>query len=379
MNTLYQTVKQYRTAASIVLISKILILFFLGPLSTYIFSNSRAANLNVWELWNVWDAPHYISVASSGYQKVGDEANFIIYLPFLPLLISIFKLLSQTSFLISGYIVSFTTSVLLAIILYKLTLLDYPKKTALLTILMLFIFPTAFFLHIPYTESLFIMLAVTSFYFIRTRRYLLGFLFAGFASFTKVAGLALLPAIFAEILIYDKSFFQVKRLNNRIIFLMVGFFLSISGFLLYLLWNYLLWGDFLYFTAVQKQHWNENFAPFGQGLISTFQSLSWRIGLEKLLLGYAQIAAFILGLLMSIYVLVKIRFSYGLFMIVVLWFSYSMSFWVCMPRYILSLFPMFIALALLSKHVLFKYAWILFSAILLVTFALIFIQHGPVL
>lgn len=379
MNNLYQIIKQYRTPILIALISKILILFFLGPLSTSIFSTSRATTLNVWELWNVWDAPHYISVASSGYQKVGDEANFIIYLPFFPLLISIFKLLFQTSFLISGYIVSFTTTVLLAIMLYKLTLLDYPKKTALFTILMLFIFPTAFFLHIPYTESLFILLAVAAFYFVRRKNYWLSFVFTSLATSTKIAGLALFPAIFVEILIFDKKNFNKRRIYNKLGTLLFGALISLSGFLIYLFINYFIWGDFLYFTVVQKQHWNESFAPFGQGLINTFQSLAWRTGLERLLLGYAQIVAFILGLLMSIYVLVKIRFSYGLFMIIALWFFYSMSYWVPMPRYILSSFPMFIVLALCSKHVLFRYTWIPFSITLLVTFALIFIQYGPVL
>ena len=378
MNTLYQNIKQYRTPISIALISKILILFSLGPLSTYILSTSRATTLNVWELWNVWDAPHYISVASSGYQKLGDEANFIIILPLFPLFIFVFKLIFQTSFLISGYIVSFSTSVLLAIMLYKLTLLDYPKKTARLTILMLFIFPTAFFLHIPYTESLFILLAVAAFYFVRRKNYWLSFLFVSLATSTKIAGLALFPAIFVEILIFDKQYFSKKGIYNKSSIILFGSLISLSGFLIYLFINYFVWGDFLYFTVVQKQNWNENFAPFGQGLISTFQSLSWRIGLEKLLLGYAQLAAFILGLLMSIYVLVKIRFSYGLFMIIVLWFSYSMSFWLSMPRYILSMFPMFIGLALLSKNTIFKYIWLSFSIILLITFALIFVQFGPV-
>ena len=97
------------------------------------------------------------------------------------------------------------------------------------------------------------------------------------------------------------------------------------------------------------------------------------------MLGYAQITAFALGLIMSIYTLIKIRLSYGIFMVIVLWLSYSSSFWSGMPRFILPLFPMFIVLALFSKSSLFKYLWILSSLTLLIFFALIFIQWGPVL
>lgn len=370
---------RYKIPILIAVISEIIIVFFLGRLSAYLLPQSRAANLNIWELWNVWDAPHYISVASSGYQKLGVEANFIIYLPLFPLLISIFHFIFQTSFLVSSYIVSLLSSILLAIMLYKLVLLDYAKKTAILTVLMLFIFPTGFFLLIPYTEALFILLSVSSFYFVRKKIYWLSFLFAGLASFTKVAGLAVPIAVFVEILIHDRQNFNKKRIYQKLNFVLYGFLLSLSGFLIYLFLNFFLWGNFLYFTLIEKQHWFEVFSPFGQGLISAFQSLSWRVGIEKIMLSYAQIAAFILGVLMSIYVLFKIRISYGIFMLINLGFSYSMSFWICMPRYILTLFPMYIALALFSKRLVFRYFWMLISTVLLIIFSLIFIQYGPVL
>lgn len=379
MQILRGVVKEYKLPILIALASKILILFFIARISIYIIPNSRALSLNIWELWNVWDAPHYVSLATSGYQIVGDPANFIAFLPLLPLLISVFQFIFQISFLIAGYIVSLFTSILLAIMLYKLVLLDYQKKTAGLTVLMLFIFPTSFFLHIPYTESLFILLSVAAFYFVRRGNYWASFFFTGLATATKIAGLGLIPAIFAEILIFDRQNFRKLGVYSKLGIVLTGLTISLSGFLIYLFLNYFLFGDFFHFVIVRSQHWYINFAPFGQGLLSTFDALSWRVGLEKVMLGYAQIVAFFLGLMMSIYVLIKVRISYGLFMLLVLWISYSMSFWTGMPRFILSLFPMFIALALLSEHPVFRYVWILISATLLIAFSLIFIQYGPIL
>jgi len=369
--------KQYYIPILIALASKIVVLFGIGGLGLYLIHNR--GNINIWELWNVWDAPHYLSVATFGYQKVGVEANFIIYLPLFPILIYIFKLLFQTSYLISGYIVSLLASILLAIMLYKLTVIDYSKKIALFAVLILFIFPTSFFLHIPYTESLFILLSVAAFYFAREKKYWISFIFIGLATTTKVAGLALFPAILTEILVFDRQNFHKKNLVGKLTILFLGSVISVSGFIVYLLINYVLWGNIFQFTIFQKQNWYEDFAPFGQGLVNTYQSLSWRQGLEKLTLGYAQIAAFFFALVISIYVLMKIRLSYGLFMLVNLFFYYSMSYWICMPRYILTLFPMYIALALFFKNIFFRYFWILFSVILLFIFSLIFIQYGPVL
>lgn len=377
--SIHQIIKECRMPVLIALVSKLLILIFLWQLVAYIIPPSRAIRLNIWEVWNVWDAPHYISLARSGYQIVGDPANFIAFLPLLPILIFIFHAIFQLNYLISGYTVSLVSSVLLGIMLYKLTLLDYPKKIAILTVLMLFIFPTSFFLHIPYTESLFILLSVAAFYSIRRKNYWLSFLFIGLATATKIAGLALIPAIFAEIFIFDRKNFNSKSIYNKLSILFFGLVLSLSGFLVYLFLNYFLWGDFFHFTIVRSQHWFTNFAPFGQGLLSTFDALSSRVGLEKIMLGYAQIIAFFLGLTMSIYVLIKVRVSYGLFMLLVLWISHSVSFWTGMPRFILSLFPMFIALALLSEYLVFRYFWILISVTLLIVLSLIFIQYGPVL
>lgn len=377
MKILERTIKQYYIPIIIALVSKIFIIFILSDVFTSMTVGGRS-NLSIWELWNVWDAPHYISIASSGYQTLGDESNFIVFLPLFPLLIFISKTIFLTSFLVGGYIVSFFASILLAVMLYKLTLLDFSKETAILTVLLIFIFPTSFFLHIPYTESLFIFLVVSSFYFLRQKQYLISFLFVSLAGFTRLAGLALIPVILLEILFFDKENFIKKNIYRKFAFLLCGLVFSLSGFIVYLLLNHFLYGNFLQFTMAEKQNWYTTFSPFGQGLISAFQSFFWRTGLEKIMLSFGQIVAFIMGLMISVYVVVRIRFSYGLYMLIILWFSYSMSFWLSMPRYILSLFPMFIALALFSKNSLFRFAWISTSIILLIFFALTFIQYGPV-
>ena len=176
--------KQYYIPIFISFATKIIIIVFIPLIASHFLLNFKF--VNIWEAWNVWDARHYVDIATSNYHRASnDEAVLIGFLPFLPLMIYIFKSIFQIGALVSGYIVSTVTTVLLSMILYKLVLLDYSKKTAILTIIMLFIFPTSFFLHIPFTESLFILLSVSAFYFTRTGHYWVSFLCIGFATFTK--------------------------------------------------------------------------------------------------------------------------------------------------------------------------------------------------
>lgn len=369
MKNLSKLINHYYLPIIIVLISKILILVFINRLSVFLDPLGRASSLNIWNTWNVWDAPHYIFVSEFGYTRIGDPANFIVLLPLFPLSINLIHLIFHLGYLISGYFSSTIFSILLAIGIYKLTLYDYPKKYAIMTVLMLFIFPTSFFLHIPYTESLFLLLSVYSFCFVRRKYYLLSFICIGLATATKIVGLALIPAIFAE-LIFNKQY--------KVTILISGLLISSTGLIAYLLINYYVWGNPFYFTIIQRQHFFESFSLLGQGLIDSYKAISWRTGLEKIYLGYGQIFAFIFSLVMSIYVLFRIRLSYGLFMIISLFFYYSMSFWMCMMRYILTLFPMYIALALFSKNNIFRFSWITISSLLLIIFSLVFIQYGPI-
>lgn len=370
--------KQYYIPIFISLATKIIILYSIPILTSHIIPGFKS--VNIWEVWNVWDSPHYVSIATSNYHWASnDEAVLIGFLPFLPLTMYLFKLISHTSVLASGYFVSAISTILLSIVLYKLVLLDYPKRVAVLTVLMLFIFPTSFFLHIPYTESLFILLAVSAFYFARKKYYWISFLCIALGTFTKIVGLALLPAILVEIFINGRENFKSININYKLTIILFGSTISLSGFLIYLFINYNIFGDPFYFNVVKKQFHSISFAPFGEGLIGAFSSLSYRVGTDKFMLGYAQIAAFVLGLIMSIYTLIKVRLSYGIYMIIVLWLSYVLSFWTGMPRFILPLFPMFIVLTLFSRQGIFKYLWILFSISLLIFFSVNFIQWGPVL
>jgi Gpi18-like mannosyltransferase len=275
--------KEYKIIFSIVIISKIIV-FLVFPLIFTILHLSRADTFNPFTLWNVWDAPHYIDIASKGYQLTGDTGNFISFFPLLPLLIRLTSFITAQPFLISGYIISTISCFVIAYYFFKLVLLDYPKKIATRSVLLLFIFPTSIFLHAVYTESLFLALTISAFYYLRCKKYLISFVLIAIAGFTRNMTFALLPALLVEIWIQDRKIFT-EKITSVVFFIFIG----TSGFFAYLLLNFFLFGNFLHFVDVEKLHWHTNFTPFGQGLVYTYNSIFWRTGLEKYTLGIGQI------------------------------------------------------------------------------------------
>lgn len=362
------------TITALVGLLKLITLFGIGFASSFIFSPSRVTDFGYLEAWNIWDAPHYIDIAAKGYQTTGDMANFIVFFPVFPLAIALFHLVSFIPILLSSYIVTLLASVGAGLFLYKLVLLDENHPVALLSVLLLFLFPTAFFLHIPYTESLMVFFVTASFYFVRQKKYLIGFVFAMLASTTRLTGLAIIPALIFELYFYHRDIFKHKL---PLPWLLV-FIVPPLGFAAYLFLNLYLFGDITHFLQVQKSNWGTEISFSLKGLTEAINNIAWRRPDEALYIGYAQVGAFIVGTAGLIYTSMKLRVSYAVYY----FFSFLViilpSFWLSLPRYELVLFPMFIMLARLGQNKLFLTLWIAASLVFYLMFALIAVQHGPV-
>jgi len=166
------------------------------------------------EIWNRWDTPHYTDIAQNGYQNFGESRFFIVFFPFYPLLIKFFHFIFS-NYLLSALIVSNIAYIIALIFFYKLVLIDYQKKIALRTIFYFTIFPTAYFLHAGYPESLFLAVSIASFYFARKEKWFLSGILGMLASLTKINGIILFPALFVEYLHQKK--FKIKGIKINIL------------------------------------------------------------------------------------------------------------------------------------------------------------------
>jgi hypothetical protein len=149
-----------------------------------------------------WDALWYQHIASDGY---GSNDGTTAFLPLFPALGSLLSLPLFGNAALALVIVAFLSYVVALWLLAKLAIreatdrpptsnhLDYqrPLRSGVVTMLVLATFPTAFFFVAPYTESLFLALAVATILLARSGRPGLAALTAALASFVRFQGLFL--------------------------------------------------------------------------------------------------------------------------------------------------------------------------------------------
>jgi hypothetical protein len=139
-----------------------------------------------------WDAVWYLRVAESGY---GDSSPRAAFFPLYPLLVRAVATPaggSKAALLVASYLVSLAAFLAALVLLHKLTELELGRRLARPVLLLLALFPAALYFGAPYSESLFLLLAVGAFYAARTGRWAWAGTCAGLASATRSAGLLLL-------------------------------------------------------------------------------------------------------------------------------------------------------------------------------------------
>jgi hypothetical protein len=244
---------------------------------------------------------------------------------------------------VAAFIVASVASIAAGLLLYRLARADLPEPLARRATLFLFIFPTSYFLHIPYTEGLFIALVLGSFLAARSDRWALAGLLGAAAAMTRINGLVLIPALAVEAAIEWRT---TRRMRWEWAWIAaVG-----AGFGVYLLVNQLTLGDPLAFLAVQRDHWFKALTPPWIGISETVGGIGWRDGTDAQLLGVQETAFIGIGLAGTVASAFVLRPSYTVWMAVNWLLFTSTSFIYSVPRFSLTLFPLFLLFALASRR-----------------------------
>jgi hypothetical protein len=312
------------------------------------------------ELWNQWDATHYLQIAQYGYGPVGDARLMLAFWPLYPLTIRAAAVVFRNLFA-SQLIVSTIASVVVSLELYQLVRMDYGHRLAYLAVWFLLIFPTSYFLQAGYTESLFLALTLGTFLAVRRDRWLIAGTLALLTTVTHINGILLVLAIATEALMAWRVDWHFK-----VRWLWTG--LPSLGLAGYMLFNWHLTGDPLAFLTVQTEHWiNTTVLPW-HGIAGTVgvalhygSPANQMIGVQVLLfMLWAAIATIGSALLL--------RPSYTVWM-ASNWLLLSCQSWdISAPRVMLCMFPMFILMAKLSSNRLAYAALTVWSVMWLGTF-----------
>jgi len=284
-------------------------------------------------LWNRWDATHYLKLAENGYTATGDGRFSIVFYPLYPWLVRAFAFVCQ-SYFGAALLVSGAASICAAVLLRRLVELDEPAKVARLTVWFLLIFPTAYFLHIGYTESLFLALVLGSLMAARTQWWALAGVLAAFASLTRVNGLLLVPTLLVEAWLQYR---QTRRIDWRWLWIAA----TGLGFATYLFLNYRVTGDPFAFSPIMQEHWYKKLTVPWVGI----RDVWLRIPSFNLTEGLHEFIFIVFSFLCTVWCWIKLRPSYAVWMTFNWLLINSTTYVVSVPRYCLTLFPIFIIFA----------------------------------
>jgi len=314
------------------------------------------------QVWNRWDAPHYLDVVVFGYRATdagdlfgpngyrsvypGDLPLYIVFYPLFPWLTTLVNVLVNDP-LVSAFVVTTIASLFVAPLLYRLVRHDEETAVAMRAAWFLLIFPTAYFLHIGYTEALFMALVLGSFLAARNERWWLAGALGGLAALARVNGLVLLPALGAE------AFTQwLQRPTDerrlRVEWLAIG--LVAVGFGLYIGLNQVVYSEPFAFLRIQDEHWFKSLAPPWQGIAGVWSWTSNRNPDSALMIGWMELAFVTIGLIGTVHAAIRFRPSWFAWMAGNWLLFVSTAFVVSVPRYSLTLFPLYVSLAIASRR-----------------------------
>lgn len=310
-------------------------------------------------VWGRWDAVHYLDIATRGYQ--GTDMAFF---PLFPLLIAVLGKM-MGNHLIAGMLVSTAAFFFGLLFLYKLVEHEFDRSVARRAIFYVSIFPTAVFFSAVYTESLFFMLTVASFYYLRERRWWLAGAIGLLAAMTRVEGVLLVVPFAIE-------WYGLHKADLRRGFLsLLPIALVPLGLALYMSYLWVLNGDPLYFSHVQS-HWNRHLAAPWTAILNSFHKIATATNSQTVANQTLELVFTALMIAVLIAGFRRLRPAYVAYMALSILVPLCTSSLMSMPRFALVLFPMFAILALWGARPSVNNAIVAFSLPLLGLFTVLF-------
>lgn len=292
-----------------------------------------------------FDGVHYLNIAARGYI---DEGRFFPLFPALMKVISapflfIFGREHLTVIvLLMGTVLSSVFFLLALLVLEKLLLLDYKQKFVDRVIDLLILFPTSFFFISVYSESLFLLLSVLIFWYVRKSNWFLASVLSMFLSVSRLSGVLIgIPLLFE--FLYAKKNRVLSEYKSILWFVLIPLLLFV-----YMYYNFVVWDDVLFFVHAHSQLGNSReTSSIVFPLITVYRYLKIFITVSMQQYEYwvavIEFKALVLGSLFLFYAyLSKVRVSYILYAILIFLFPILSGTLTGLPRYMLPVFPLFV-------------------------------------
>jgi len=206
-------------------------------------------------------------------------------------------------------------------------------------------------------------------------------LFGMLLTSTRFVGIAILPALLYEFYIQEKLGLYLEKFDKQkllsLIYKLSPILITPLGLFGYMFFNYVKWGNPLFFIEVQGQFQNNRTVSF---LVFVPQTIYRYIKMLVTVspshfewwMALLEISVFIfISALFYIAIKKKVHFSYMIFAFLCFLIPISTGTFTGLPRYSLVLFPVFITMALIKNKTL-KVAYVIISTILLFILLMLF-------
>ncbi|MGZ8631074.1 MAG: mannosyltransferase family protein [Actinomycetota bacterium] len=281
------------------------------------------------------DAAWFLAIATRGYDPADGSAAFF---PLYPLAIKTVAWLPGIGPLGAALLVSNACFAGALVMLHGLTRLEgMTRVAARITVLLVAVFPTAFFFLAPYSESMFLLLAISAFWFARRDRWGLATLTGALTASTRSVGIVLVLALGVEAV-------HRWREDGRALAPRLASALAVGlGPALYLVWWRARFDDALAPWSAQRNWQRELTAPW-RTLIDA-ASDAWRLG------GYWLVDALVVGVVVVAVIagLRWLRPGYSVYALaslaVPLLYPWPVRPLLSMPRFVVVVFPAFWVMA----------------------------------
>ena len=312
------------------------------------------------DVWARWDSVFFLRIAEHGYEHLTQSAT--AFFPLYPAAVGLLGRVLFGHYVLAGILVSLAAALGSFLLLYELAETKLGAGGARRAVLYLALFPMALFLQAVYSESLFLLLSIAAFLLAERGRFLPAGIVTGLALLTRPVAIALLPALALIAWRSPERRAAVARLAVAPIFVLA--------------YPLLLWaqrGDPWEFLHAQGI-WTRHFSPAGPlGGIWDGLRAGWA-GVQQLASGSHThnywpavtgtdpmrtaavnlecLAALVLFVLLTVVAWRRFGAPYGLFAALSLAIPLSVPSdrWplLSLPRFGLTIFPLFLALAALG-------------------------------
>jgi hypothetical protein len=331
--------------------------------------------------WRWWDAIVYLGIAKHGYTLIYQT----VFFPLWPLLIRCVGTLfggSNDAFYLASLLLTNIFFYLALVFFYALLERDFDASVAKNAMIYLSFNPYALFFFAGYTEALFLMLCLATFFFLQHGKWWLAGLTGFFAALTRSPGILLtIPflVLFVQHFWQQRTELTTWRQKLGVVSRFMPIVLIPCGVVVFMSYLWYTKGNPLLFATQEADYWHRYLSFPWHGFIRTFHYLfvePSHIDLNVLDLIFTALPLIILILGWR-----HLPLHYRLFAAMMALFpllhpAASVEPLVSMPRYMMVNFSVFVICALWGKNTRFDKAYLAFCLPILAINTALFVNHN---